>query len=163
MTAVRRILDPLPRPEDTFLKLSAAAKLLNVNTLTMRRMIAAGQIVGFRLPGGDIRLRHADVLALLTPIPAAWNAYLADAPAVTEIAREKVDEIVVIEPRPDAETVAPVPEGMVVVDPRTVLPPSEQAVRDAAAAAALEPQKGAYSAYEDAVAANLAAALDADE
>lgn len=55
---------------DRFISLGLGADILGVNERTLRRMIASGELEGFRLGRKTIRLRESDVLALLAPIPA---------------------------------------------------------------------------------------------
>lgn len=53
------------------LTLDAAAARLAVDTKTLRRYISAGDLPAYRLGKRAIRLRSADVDALLSPIPTA--------------------------------------------------------------------------------------------
>ena len=57
-----------------FLTLAEAADRLNVCTRTVRRLIADGTLVGYRLGSHLIRLDPAQVDALLCPIPTAGTA-----------------------------------------------------------------------------------------
>jgi excisionase family DNA binding protein len=61
-------------PERGFIGLQGAAAYLDVNPMTIRRMIARGQLTGYRLGGASgrlIKVRVADLDALMSPIGAA--------------------------------------------------------------------------------------------
>lgn len=58
-----------------FLTVAEAAARIGVNTKTVRRRIADGSLVGYRVGPRLIRLDPAEVDALLRPIPTAgWCA-----------------------------------------------------------------------------------------
>ena len=54
-----------------FLTITEAAARIGVNTKTVRRRIADGSLVGYRVGPRLIRLDPAEVDALLRPIPTA--------------------------------------------------------------------------------------------
>jgi excisionase family DNA binding protein len=56
---------------DRYISLSQGADILGVNERTLRRMLASGALIGYRLGRKAIRLRESDVHALLRPIPTA--------------------------------------------------------------------------------------------
>lgn len=124
MSQLRRVLDPVVRDGDAFVKLSTAADTLAVTKVTMRRMIAAGYLPAWRLAGsGELRVRASDVAGLLTPVPAAWNDFLQGGPTVREVQVIEPAETVVVVPSPAADP-DPVPSMMMEVDPATVADPS---------------------------------------
>jgi excisionase family DNA binding protein len=66
----------VPKPQaatpSDFLTPAQAANVLAVRPKTIRRMIARGDLTGYRIAGSRlIRLDHAEVLACLTVIPGA--------------------------------------------------------------------------------------------
>ncbi len=124
MTAVRTILDPIPRPDDTWVKLAYAAETLNLTKVTVRKMVSHGQLQAFRLPNGELRFREADVLALLTPVPNAYTHQVALATAVPIVAPVVADEVVVVEPV--ATNPEPVPLILTPVPADEAYPPGVQ-------------------------------------
>lgn len=55
-----------------YLSLAQSAEVLGVGPKTVRRMIARGDLTGYRLPGSRlIRLRRVEVLDCLTVMPSA--------------------------------------------------------------------------------------------
>jgi len=52
-----------------YVDVQSAAALLAVSTRTITRYIAAGYLDAGTLPGGSIRLSHAQVLACVKPLP----------------------------------------------------------------------------------------------
>jgi excisionase family DNA binding protein len=52
-----------------FLSLDEAAELIGVDKRTLRRRIASGELAGYRMSRKIVRVRLADVEALLKPIP----------------------------------------------------------------------------------------------
>ena len=54
-----------------FISLSAAADILGISVHTLRRRIAAGELPAFRTGRRIIRVRLADLEALLRPVPSA--------------------------------------------------------------------------------------------
>ncbi|MDQ3627854.1 MAG: helix-turn-helix domain-containing protein [Actinomycetota bacterium] len=55
----------------TFLSIEAAAGALDVHPRTIRRRIAEGRLKAYRVGPRQIRIRVADLDALLAPIPTA--------------------------------------------------------------------------------------------
>lgn len=55
---------------DRFISIDAAAERLDVCTRTVRRMIAAGDLPGYRLGTKAIRIRETDLEAAVRLIPA---------------------------------------------------------------------------------------------
>ena len=53
----------------SLLTIETAADMLAVHPRTIRRYIAAGDLPAYRLGPRQIRVRHDDVTALLSPIP----------------------------------------------------------------------------------------------
>ena len=48
-----------------------AAEFLGVSVDTINRMIASGTLIAYRLKGGrSVRIKHADLMAVLEPIPS---------------------------------------------------------------------------------------------
>lgn len=126
MSQIRRVLDLRTAPGDEFVKLAAAAATLSVSKVTMRRMIAAGYLPAWRIAGsGEIRLRTSDVLACLTPVPAAWNDYLVGGPMIREVdvAATEPAETVVVVPSPETPE-EPVPAILEPLDPQQAVTPS---------------------------------------
>jgi excisionase family DNA binding protein len=54
--------------------LAAAAERLAVHERTIRRMIARGEITGYRLGGHLIRVDPAELDAAMQPVPTGGNA-----------------------------------------------------------------------------------------
>lgn len=57
----------------TLISLEDAADRLAVDTRTVRRFVASGQLGAFRVGSRLIRVRASDVDALLVPIPAGQS------------------------------------------------------------------------------------------
>ena len=53
----------------TLMTIESAADMLAVNPRTIRRYISSDNLPAYRLGPRQIRVRHDDVTALLTPIP----------------------------------------------------------------------------------------------
>lgn len=53
----------------SLLTIESAAEMLAVHPRTIRRYIAAGDLPAYRIGPRQIRVRHDDVTALLSPIP----------------------------------------------------------------------------------------------
>lgn len=66
--AARRHPEPAQRG---YIGLQDAAAYLDVNPMTIRRMISRGQLTGYRLGGRLIKIRVADLDALMSPIEVA--------------------------------------------------------------------------------------------
>lgn len=54
-----------------YLTLAEAAECLSVTEQTIRRYIAQGDLTGYRMGPRAIRVKQAELEALLTPIPTA--------------------------------------------------------------------------------------------
>lgn len=61
--------------DDDLIRVSDAAALIGISVDTLKRWTAAGRVAAVRTPTNHRRYRRADILALVTPDPAA----LADA------------------------------------------------------------------------------------
>lgn len=53
------------------ISLKTAASLVDVDAKTIRNWIHAGQLRGFRVNGHLLRVNHAELLALVQPVPAS--------------------------------------------------------------------------------------------
>ncbi len=56
-------------PKESYISVSECANYLGVTTKTVRRMIAAGQLSGYRIGPRLLRIPVAEVEALFRPIP----------------------------------------------------------------------------------------------
>ncbi len=56
-----------------YVSIEDAANLLGCSTRTIRRLIASGELTGFRLGKRMLRVNLADVQATLRPIPTAGH------------------------------------------------------------------------------------------
>lgn len=70
---------------------SQTARLLGISSPTVRRMVADGELVGFRTPGGHLRITRESVEAVRTSSQEKRSA--AGASPVLRIRRERVEEL----------------------------------------------------------------------
>lgn len=64
-------------PDDQFLPLGQAARLLAVHISTLRRWIRQGKLPAYRVGDKGVRVRRGDVLKLLTPLVPENGRYMA--------------------------------------------------------------------------------------
>jgi excisionase family DNA binding protein len=63
----------LPVHQRRYESIQSVADRLDVNPKTIRRMIARGDLTGYRLGGKVLRVDQAEVDAAMVPIPTAVN------------------------------------------------------------------------------------------
>lgn len=71
MSARKTTTAPPPAGTDRFIRLETAAERWDVSIDTIRRLISAGKITGYRLNNRIIRVDVAEVDAAFKPIPTA--------------------------------------------------------------------------------------------
>jgi excisionase family DNA binding protein len=63
-----------PQPARHYVSLNVASEYLGVSVKTVRRMIAAGEITGYRFGKRLLRVDLVEVESALRPIPTAGSA-----------------------------------------------------------------------------------------
>lgn len=64
------LIAPTSTPRAVYTKKQAAEEL-GISLDTVNRLIASGDLIAYRLKGGrSVRIKHADLMAVLEPIPS---------------------------------------------------------------------------------------------